>query len=273
MAVPSSQNPSGKGTSVLPRCDPAGSAVDMITGLTEGNQPCKRDFLSSSVYPQDLWSPLMPNMLLSSRVNQASPFFPAHRTALSHPCASLPMLLCWKEPKFSSLDVGRLCLSEHVCVGYLLQLLLQLSSQNSSTEPSTYWCKGMDQGNRKNRFKPQALSFCTAEPLSLQNLALDPDQDSLWTSTYKLLLRRNFSLSYICESFHSQPFFSRQQSLLWAHFNPQQNCCVSPSYIARDFFSLCIFILLFASQSLQPPGLEGSVTAVTGICNSNYSIP
>lgn len=167
MAVPSSQNPSGKGTSVLPHVTLLGSAMDMITGLTKRNQPCKRDFLSSSVYPQDLWS-LMTNMLLSSPVNQASPFFPAHRTALSHPCASLPMLLCWKEPKFSSLDVGRLCLSEHVCVGYLLQLLLQLSSQKHSTEPSTYWCKGMDQGNRKKQVQASSplLLYCRASFLA-----------------------------------------------------------------------------------------------------------
>lgn len=168
MAVPSSQNPSGKGTSVLPRCDPAGSAVDMITGLTEGNQPCKRDFLSSSVYPQDLWSPLMPNMLLSSRVNQASPFFPAHRTALSHPCASLPMLLCWKEPKFSSLDVGR-----SVWVIYYSSCCSS-APKTAPQSPAPTGARGWTRGTEKtgSSLKPSPFALQSLFPCKIWHLTL-----------------------------------------------------------------------------------------------------
>lgn len=198
-------------------------------------------------------------------------FLPAHTTALSHPCASLHMLVCWKGTKFSSLAAGRLCLSEHVCVGYLLQLPLQLSlpKQLHRAQYLLLMQGDMDQGNRKTRIQPQAFSFCTAEPLSLQNLSriqCGPAHIINCHEGATVLFPTSVKVSILIPSHVSSPC----SGPILMH---QQKCCVSPSYIASDFFSLCIFILLFASQSLQPPGLEGSVTAITGICNSNYLIP
>lgn len=174
------QCPQSRTLHFYPNVTLPGSAIDRITRLTEGNQPCSRHFLSSSVYPQDLWSPPMPKVLLLSWVNQPSPCFSSSYSSLSHPCASLHMLICWKGPKFSSLDVGRLCPSEHVCVLYLLQL--SLPKQLHRAQHLLLIQGDMDWGNTKTRFKPRALSLCTAEPPSLQSLALDPDEDSVWTS-------------------------------------------------------------------------------------------
>lgn len=64
-----------KGLQFYPDVTLLGSAMDVITRLTEGNQPCNRRILSSSVYPQELCSPLMPEVLLLSWVNQPSQFF------------------------------------------------------------------------------------------------------------------------------------------------------------------------------------------------------
>lgn len=156
MAVPSTQNPK-RNFSFTPmwpcRAQP----------WTEGNQPCSRCILSSIVYPQDLWSPLMPKVLLLSRVNQPSQFFPAHTTAPSVCAKGTGMwALCTcsfagRGPKFSSLDAGRLCLSEHVSVG-LLQLLLQLSlPKQLHRAQHLLLMQGHRPGEQKNQVQTSSL--------------------------------------------------------------------------------------------------------------------
>lgn len=150
-----------------------------------------------------------------------SVFFSSSYDSLSHPRASLHMLVCWKVPKFSSLDAGSLCPSEHVCVVYLLQLPLQLSLPKQLHRAQHCSCKGTwTRGTEKtgSSLKPSPLALQSLFPCKIWHLTLTRTQCG--PARYKLSLRRNSSLSYICESFHSHLFFSRQQSLLWAHFNP-----------------------------------------------------
>lgn len=142
------------------------------------------------------------------------------------------------------------------------------ASQNSSTEPSTYcWCKGMWTGGTQ---KPG--SSLEPSPFALQSLF----PSKVWHSTltriqcgpvcYKLSLRRNSSLSYICESFHSHLFFSRHQSLLWAHFNPPAellflHLMLPGTFLACVFSSFCLLPSLFSPQDWKALSLQSLIYA------------
>ena len=89
--------------------------------------------------------------------------------------------------------------------------------------PTPCCCGGRGaEGSRKTAFKPQALSFSIAESLSLQNLALYPNQDPVWILSTVTKQKLSSFLHLLKFPFSSLP-------LTWAvscsepvpaHFNP-----------------------------------------------------
>lgn len=140
-----------KGLHFYPDVPLPGSAIDMITRLTEGNQPCNRHILSSSL-SSGRWSPLMPKVLLLSWVNQPPQFFfPAHTTACLIP---VPLCTC----SFAGRDLNLAAWMQAVCAPVSMSVWFiyyssrcSSASQNSSTEPSTAHARGHGPGEEKKQ--------------------------------------------------------------------------------------------------------------------------
>lgn len=148
--------------------------MDMITRLTEGNQPCSRCILSSSVYPQDLWSPLMPSMLLLPRVNPLS-FF----QLTGQLCASLHMLLCWKNLNLAAwMQAGCASVSMSVWVIYCSSCCSSAPKTAPQSPALTADARGQTRGteNPGSSLKPSPFVLQSVFPCKIWHLTLSKIQ-------------------------------------------------------------------------------------------------
>lgn len=165
---PQAKTLQAKGLHFYPDVPLPGSAIDMITRLTEGNQPCNRHILSSSLSSGPLVSSHAKSAVIIMGKPTTSVFFPAHTTACLIP---VPLCTC----SFAGRDLNLAAWMQAVCAPVSMSVWFiyyssrcSSASQNSSTEPSTAHARGHGPGEQKKQVQASSplLLRCRASFLA-----------------------------------------------------------------------------------------------------------